>query len=396
MWRNYTIIESRSETRKKILFLSTLSPPFYGSSLSSEMCLSILKDDKRFDVQNIKLNYSESMSDVGRINLKKIRGLYQVTQKIRKQIRAFQPDIVYFVPAVTGFALIRDFLFLSEIKLLNKGKLILHMRGQFKKEDLQNSVTRYMIKDLLKCDEVIVLGPELVNNVTDIVPVPRVTVLPNAIPDSIADADFKAMMAERQKGTILQLLFLSNMQEAKGWFKVLQACKLLMDFGCPFRCHFVGGWSSEAAKEKFFSYINENNLQENVVFHGQLLRQEKEEMLKQADVLVFPTEYDACPRVVLEAMEYGIPVVANREGTIPSMVEHEQTGFVLEQNTPEEILEKLVCLMNKGFRMDMAWKARQRFLAHYTQDTYKDKFLQIFTSEKDPVHRSVAAAGTWR
>jgi glycosyltransferase involved in cell wall biosynthesis len=362
------------------------------------MCLGILKSDERFDVQNIKLNYSESMADVGKLNLKKIRGLYQVTQKIRKQVKEFQPDIVYFVPAVTGFALIRDFLFLTQIKLFSKAKLILHMRGQFKKQDLEKKAFSYMIKDLLKCDEAIVLGPELISNVTDIVPVPKVTVLPNALPNSIPDADFKLMMAERQKSEMLNLLFLSNMQEAKGWFKVLQACKLLMDAGKPFRCHFVGGWSpaSFAAKEKFFHYIEENKLQQNVFFHGPLLRQEKEEMMKQADVLVFPTEYDACPRVVLEAMEYGIPVVANREGTIPSMVDHEQTGFVLEKNTPEEILEKLVCLMNKNFRTEMGWKARQRFLEHFTLETYKDKFLQIFTCEKDPVHRSVAAASPWR
>ena len=392
MWNNCAVVEHR----KKILFLSTLAPPYYGSSLSSEMCLGILKADERLDVQNIKLNYSESMSDVGKINLKKIKGLYQVTRKIRGLIRNFQPDIIYFVPAVTGFALIRDFLFLSQIKLFKKGKLILHMRGQFKKEDLQKPVTRYMIKDLLQCDEVIVLGPELIRNVTDIVPVPKVTVLPNALPDSIPATDFKSIMAERQQGSGLNLLFLSNMQEAKGWFKVLQASKLLLDAGYPFRCHFVGGWSSEAAKEKFYRYIGENNLQDHVVFHGQLLREEKEEMLKQADVLVFPTEYDACPRVVLEAMEYGMPVVANREGTIPSMVENGRTGFVLDKNTPEEIVEKLIRLMDRPFRTEMGWKARDRFLTRFTEKTYKDKFIQLFTSEKDPVHRSIAAAGSWR
>lgn len=60
---------------RKILFLSPLPPPLYGSAMSSEMCLDILKSDKRFDVQNVKLNYSRAMTDVGKLTLSKLYGI---------------------------------------------------------------------------------------------------------------------------------------------------------------------------------------------------------------------------------------------------------------------------------------------------------------------------------
>lgn len=104
--------QSQDQTQKKVLFISTLTPPYGGSAMSSEMCLNILKEDKRFIVRNIKLNYSLNMSDIGKVNFKKIYGLFEVRKQIRGLLRQFQPDIIYFVPAVAGFALIRDYYFL--------------------------------------------------------------------------------------------------------------------------------------------------------------------------------------------------------------------------------------------------------------------------------------------
>lgn len=67
---------------KKILFLSPLPPPYYGSAMSSQMCLNILKNSKDFEVRNIKLNYSKEMNDIGKINFNKIKGMLKVSKQI--------------------------------------------------------------------------------------------------------------------------------------------------------------------------------------------------------------------------------------------------------------------------------------------------------------------------
>jgi hypothetical protein len=58
--------------KKKILFLSPLPPPNYGSAMSSKMCLDILRKSDLFEVSNIKINFAKKMDDVGVISLKKI------------------------------------------------------------------------------------------------------------------------------------------------------------------------------------------------------------------------------------------------------------------------------------------------------------------------------------
>lgn len=365
--------------RKKILFVSTLTPPFYGSSLSSEMCLNILKNNNQFDVRNIKLNYSLDMSDVGKLNLKKIVGFIKVRKQIRNSIKQFQPDIIYYVPAVTGLALIRDFLYLRSIKFLKKGKLILHIRGQFKKEDWKNPVLNYIIKNLLVCDKAIVLGPELIANLNQRILEENIFVLINAIPNTLSNAEFDEVIIQRNSTSELNLLFLSNMHEAKGWFKVLEASKLLFDSGIKFSSHFVGGWASKNDEKKFHNYVEQYNLGDNIFYHGQLLNEEKNKMLAKANIMIYPTEYnDACPRVIIEAMEYGLTIISSNEAAIPSLIINDETGIILEKNTVDEIYNNILKLKDTTSRKEMEIKARNRFLEKFTKETYQKKLIEIF------------------
>lgn len=363
---------------KKILFLSPLPPPFYGSAMSSEICLDILKSDKRFDVQNVKLNYSRAMSDVGKLTLNKLYGIIIVIRQIRHLIKDFNPEIIYFMPALSGFALIRDYLFLRIIKTFNRRKLILHIRTQIKREDWDNPLKKIILKGLLQCDKVIVLGPELIENLNGEVARNKIYILPNAISNTLSDKEFENINDRKSINNDLNLLFLSNLEESKGWFKLLEACKLLSDADLNYTCHFVGDWRSEHERQKFLRYIEKNNLSGNIIYHGRLMGKEKNEMFANADILIFPTEDEACPRVIIEAMEYGLPVISNDVGTIPSIIEHGKTGFILERNQAIEIFGYIIKLQDQEYRNLMGLNGRERFLEKFTLDLYKNKFIAIF------------------
>jgi len=370
--------DQSNRSQKRILFLSTLTPPYYGASLSSEMCLNILKEEKNFDIRNIKLNYSKEMSDVGKLNLKKIYGFFQISRQIKKNLKQFNPEIIYFVPAVTGFGLIRDYCFLRIIRLKKRGRLILHIRGQFKKKDWNNPFKRKLIKQLLKCDKVIVLGPELIKNLNNLIKKENIYILPNAIVNTLKDNEFEKIKMNKKIKKILRLLFLSNMQESKGWFKVLEASKILRDSGIEFECHFVGKWSTRRDEKRFYNYVEEHNLSKIVNYHGQLLSREKNDILSKTDILIYPTEYDAFGRVIIEAMEYGIVTISNKEGTIPSIIKHGKTGYVLDNNTATEICEYIKRLLDNSLRCDMSINSRKRFLEKFTIETYRNDFTAIF------------------
>ncbi|MEX0921060.1 MAG: glycosyltransferase family 4 protein [Candidatus Pacearchaeota archaeon] len=367
--------------KKKILFLSPLPPPHYGSAMSSEMCLKILKESKDFEVRNIKLNYSRDMNDVGRINLDKIKGIFSVKKRIREEIKEFNPDIIYLVPATYSFGLLRDWFFVREIKKHWKGKILFHIRSRILDKIWNSFFGKKLLRGMYMGNKAIVLGKELINDLRGIIPKKDISILPNAIKSEVSENELKRIIQERKKNKQFNILFLSNMDKSKGWPKLLEACKILNEKEFNFKCDFVGAWQSEKDKRYFKEFTKKNKLEKKVFSHGRKTGKEKNKILEKSHILVFPTEYklETFGRVILEAMMFSIPVIANSIATIPSTVQDGKTGFLLKKNTPEKIAEKIEKLIkNEKLREKMGRKGRKRFLEKYELKEYEKKFKGIF------------------
>ena len=167
--------------KKKILFLSILPPPNYGSAMSSEMCLNILKDSKNIEVRNIKLNYSKSFEDMGKLNFNKVIGFFKTKKEIRNQIKNFKPDLIYFVPATTSSGFKRDYFFFKEIRKDYSKGIIYHLRGRVLKKDWENKRFRKKFSKMLEGQKAIVLGEELIKDLHGLISKENISILPNAI-----------------------------------------------------------------------------------------------------------------------------------------------------------------------------------------------------------------------
>lgn len=361
---------------KKVLFISPLPPPYYGSALSSEMCLDILKKDKNFQVKNIKINFSKELSDVGKINLEKLKGYFRVKEKIKKEIKEFNPDLIYIVPATSGFGLIRDSAIVNYCKKRSNKKIILHIRSRILKNDWNSWYKRKLLINLLKENKIILLGERLVKDLDNFVLKENIFILPNSIENEISDKEFLKI----KKPEKMNLLFLSNMDREKGWTKVLDACLELKRKKVNFKCNFVGAWVNKEDEDYFNKFVFENKLKKKVFYLGRKVGIEKNKILEKTDILIFPTEYklETFGRVILEGAMFGVPTIANSIATIPDIIEDEKTGVLLKENTGKEIAENILKIKNKSKEMGIL--ARKRFLKYYELKEYKKKFIKIINS----------------
>jgi len=79
-----------------------------------------------------------------------------------------------------------------------------------------------------------------------------------------------------------------------------------------------------------------------------------------ADILVHPTYYDPCSRVVLESMASGLPCITTGWDGASEMVEDGRNGFVLHDlGNTDELMDRVYRLRDVGLRRDFAETARQ-------------------------------------
>jgi UDP-glucose:(heptosyl)LPS alpha-1,3-glucosyltransferase len=82
------------------------------------------------------------------------------------------------------------------------------------------------------------------------------------------------------------------------------------------------------------------------------------EFLHASDVLVHPTYYDPCSRVVLEAMSAGLACITTRWDGAAEMIEPGKSGFVLHEPTDVgQLADHVVSLMNESCRQEMGREA---------------------------------------
>jgi glycosyltransferase involved in cell wall biosynthesis len=78
------------------------------------------------------------------------------------------------------------------------------------------------------------------------------------------------------------------------------------------------------------------------------------------DILVFPSRTEALGSSILEAMSFGVPVIAAAVGGIPEIVEHETNGLLFAEGSVEHLCRHLIRVADdEPIRRRMAQQARR-------------------------------------
>ena len=313
--------------KTRVLFLAHLPPPVHGAAMAGNYIKTSTYINDELDTTYINLATNTKLEESGKWSTKKFSTLYKLLKTIGTTLRRNKIDICHMSLTASGPGFYKDFLVVALLKRF-KVRIIYHFHNKGVKTASIGRINNELYKYVFKHTQSILLTPHLYDDIQKYVSKADVYYCPYGIPFEPIVLQNK----EKAKPEICRFLYLSNMMQEKGAYILLEAIKLLRERNINFVCNFVGGWSDISPNE-FAERVKQYDVSEFVFAHGPKYGTEKYEFYSAADVFIFPTfyHYETFGIVNLEAMQYGLPVIATPEGGIADVVKHEETGFLVPQ-----------------------------------------------------------------
>jgi glycosyltransferase involved in cell wall biosynthesis len=178
--------------------------------------------------------------------------------------------------------------------------------------------------------------------------------------------------------SMLQLGFAGRIHPDKGLHVLLDALAVARGRGADLRLVVRGAFAPEtpAYEPDIKAQIARLGLNEVVAFEGFVAAPEK--VYEGVGLVCVPsTKPDPLPRSVMEAMGYGLVVVASSCGGIPEMITDGETGFIAD-DAPGIADALCRAAADPELRARMGRKARERCLSTFTLDRLYAQTMSVY------------------
>ena len=351
---------------KKILVIGQTPPPYGGQA----MMIKRLVDAKleMIEIIHVRMSFSDSFKQVGRVSITKFLHIFYIIKTAIVLKFKYQIDTLYYPPAGPNLnPIIRDWIILFFIRPFFRNT-IFHFRAAGISEFLQTKPK--LIREILKFPY---KKPSLAIQLSNLNPADgfffsasKVEVIPNGLEDAAVDYDIDFC---KKSSKPINILNVGVLKRTKGLLVLLEAISLLKDKELDIKLSIVGEFDSDEFEEEVQNYISEKGINEYIYFKGVKTGADKWKEFLNADIMCFPTyfESESFGNVLLEAMMFGLPIVASEWRGIPDIVKNNENGTLVPIKNPKKLSEALELLIKDShLRIKFGEEGRNRFLGEYS------------------------------
>ena len=355
--------------KKKIGIIGQFPPPMHGLSKALDTLYNSYLSEE-FDFTKIDItNNKKFISNLFKILFSKL-------------------DLYYLTISQSKLGNIRDLVIIKLIQLKRR-KIVIHLHGggfRYILDNKFNKIHKYInYRILSKVDDAIVLGDSLRYIFKNIISEDRIHIVKNCVDDEffMSDEEFITKIELVNSKEILNILYLSNFIEEKGYKDVLKLASIARKNNCDrFRFIFAGKFFSKEDESEFLDFIENNNLKSIVEYRGVVGGLKKNKILKESDIFILLTRYlnEGQPISILEAMANGLVPICTDHAGIPDIVENNKNGIVIKSSEIdiEYIFRKLLLMDNEEI-YNVAVNNRAKILRNHTENQYLKEIYNIMS-----------------
>jgi len=188
-------------------------------------------------------------------------------------------------------------------------------------------------------------------------------------------------MVTEHDGSSLRLIMPANMKKVKGHVYLLQAIEMLAERGIDIHVDLAG---DGVLRQDILQFIQDKGLQKNVRYlgvmsHEKLLQQLGSgtwDALVLASIVTEDGDAEGVPVALIEAMSYGVPVIATETGGIPELLRN-GGGLMVPEKSPRAIADAIEHLaQDSSLREKLGKTGRKWIEEEFAMDKVAEKIVK--------------------
>jgi glycosyltransferase involved in cell wall biosynthesis len=359
---------------KHIVVVGQTPPPFGGQAI---MIQRILEGSYHEVVlTHVRMHFSNEMGEIGRFRIAKLAELFRVFFGIL-EARFKGAEVLYYPPAGPNFIpAFRDIFLLISTRFLFRATIFhFHASGLSQLIAQTHRLTKFFLQRAYFYPEIAIRLSPSTDEDAKAIRARRELIVPYGIPDDAS----KVPKVESVEGE-LTVLFAGVLREDKGILILIEACAQLKHRGVRFKTVCMGSFFSDEIRSRINGLLLEADMKDRFTFPGVLTGSAKLQAFRNADIFCFPTffEAEAFPVVLLEALNFGLPIVSTQWRGVPDLVD-DRCALLVEPKDANAIAGALQEVMsNSDMRRRMGEASRTRYESDFTVERFHKQFEHIF------------------
>jgi 1,4-alpha-glucan branching enzyme len=207
----------------------------------------------------------------------------------------------------------------------------------------------------------------------------RIRVVPNPLNSLLLKDALAQSTIPKAPGSAQYILYVGRIAEVKGIFPFLDALKEVRKVFPQVGVVLAGPWQIRQKPEALGIIKGDAPVEGVTAWLGFTPLEKLANLYRCARVSVVPSYFESFGLAAVEAMAYGIPVVASRTGGLAEIIQDGKTGFLVSPGDATNLAHTIIrVLSDRDVSLRIGRTGQQDVLARFSADTIAAQMINVY------------------